>query len=61
MRLQPYVLEAVILRTIVCNPMCQRLQPYVSRCAIAAGAYYAKATGYGEISYNGIQVPAALI
>ena len=41
--------------------MCQRLQPYVSRCAIAAGAYYAKATGYGEISYNGVQVPAALI
>ena len=28
-------------------------------CAIAAGAYYAKATGYGEISYYGRKVPLA--
>ena len=28
-------------------------------CAIAAGAYYAKGTGYGEVSYNGRKVPLA--
>ena len=28
-------------------------------CAIAAGAYYAKGTGYGEVSYKGRKVPLA--